>query len=121
LSSKRISLGKRGEQIAADYLRAKGYRIEDRNYRQKTGEIDIICRDGNTFVFVEVKTRQHCGFGHPTEAVTRRKQTQISRTALLYLNSQELFDTPTRFDVVGIILAETGPEISHIIGAFEAE
>ncbi|MBT8355338.1 MAG: YraN family protein [Desulfofustis sp.] len=121
LSRKRINLGKRGEEVAAAYLRAKGYRIKARNYRQKTGEIDIICKDGDTHVFVEVKTRQHCEFGHPTEAVTRRKQMQISRTALLYLNIEELLDTPVRFDVIGVILKEWGPEISHIVGAFEAE
>ena len=121
MSQKRISLGKRGEQIAAAHLRSKGYHIEARNYRQKTGEIDIICRDGDTFVFVEVKSRQHSGYGHPTEAVTLRKQMQISRTALLFLNSKKLIDTPTRFDVIGIIFKETGPEISHIIDAFEAD
>lgn len=121
MSRKRINLGKRGEEVAAAYLRAKGYRIKARNYRQKTGEIDIICKDGDTHVFVEVKTRQHCEFGHPTEAVTRRKQMQISRTALLYLNIEELLDTPVRFDVIGVILKEWGPEISHIVGAFEAE
>lgn len=103
------------------YLQDKGYRIELRNYRQKTGEIDIICRDLDTFVFVEVKARQHCGYGHPTEAVTRRKQLQISRTALHYLTSQKLLDSPTRFDVIGVIFTEAGTEISHIIGAFEAD
>ncbi len=121
MSRKRISLGKQGEDIAVAHLRNKGYRIEVRNYRQKTGEIDIICKDGDTIVFVEVKTRQHAEFGHPAEAVNRRKQMQISRTALLYLNSQEMHDAPVRFDVIGIIFTETGPEISHIISAFEAE
>ena len=121
MSRKRISLGKQGEDIAVAYLRAKGYRIEVRNYRQRTGEIDIICKDGDTYVFVEVKTRQHCGFGHPTEAVTPRKQMQISRTALLYLTIQELHDAPVRFDVIGVISTETVPEISHVVGAFETE
>jgi putative endonuclease len=119
LSRKRISLGKRGEDIAVAHLRDKGYRIEGRNYRQKTGEIDIICKDGETIVFVEVKARRHTEFGHPAEAVNSRKQMQISRTALLYLNSKERHDAPVRFDVIGIIFAKTGPEISHIISAFE--
>lgn len=121
MSRKRISLGKRGEEIAVAHLRAIGYRVEVRNYRQKTGEIDIICRDGDTHVFVEVKARQHCGFGHPTEAVTRRKQRQISRTALLYLHSRGLFDVPVRFDVIGVIVTETDPKISHVINAFEVQ
>jgi len=119
LSRERISLGKRGEEIAVAHLQAEGYHIEARNYRQKTGEIDIICRDGDTYVFVEVKTRQHGRFGHPTEAVTWRKQMQISRTATLYLQRRGQLDAPARFDVVGIILAEHGPEISHVIDAFE--
>ena len=121
LSNKRISLGKRGEDIAVAHLRAKGYGIEVRNYRQKTGEIDIICKDGDTIVFVEVKARQHRGFGHPAEAVNRRKQMQISRTALLYLSSQELHNVPVRFDVIGVIFTETVPEISHITDAFEVD
>ena len=121
MSRKRIHLGKRGEEIAVAHLRAKGYRIEVRNFRRKTGEIDIICRDGDTYVFVEVKARQDCGFGHPTEAVTRRKQMQISRTALLYLHSRELFDAAVRFDVIGVIVTETDPEISHVVNAFEAQ
>lgn len=102
------------------HLRAKGYHIEVRNYRQKTGEIDIICKDGETVVFIEVKARQHSGFGHPTEAVNSRKQRQISRTALLYLHSKELHDVPVRFDVIGVIFTETVPEISHITDAFDA-
>ncbi len=119
MSKKRISLGKRGEDIAVQHLRSKGFRIEARNYRQKTGEIDIICKDDDTYVFVEVKTRKHTGFGHPTEAVDSRKQRQIYRTALLYLSSNNLLDKPVRFDVIGVLCDQAIPNITHITGAFE--
>ncbi|MFC1832755.1 YraN family protein [Thermodesulfobacteriota bacterium] len=119
MSKKRISFGKRGEDIAVQHLRSKGFRIEARNYRQKTGEIDIICKDDDTYVFVEVKTRKNTGFGHPTEAVDSRKQGQICRTALFYLSSNNLLDKPVRFDVIGVICDQEIPDITHITGAFE--
>lgn len=120
MTTQRISLGKKGEDITVSFLRDKGYRIVTRNYRQKSGEIDIICMDGYTYVFVEVKTRKTVQFGHPIEAVTRHKQHQISLTALNYLSRNNLLDEPVRFDVIGVIWARTGPEITHINGAFEA-
>lgn len=120
MSKERISLGKQGEEAAAAYLTDKGYRIVIRNYRQKCGEIDIICKDRNCLVFVEVKTRQKSGFGHPLEAVTVHKQHQMSRTALYYLTKNQMFDTPARFDVIGIVISEGKTEITHIIDAFEA-
>lgn len=120
MSRKRLHLGKRGEDIAAEYLLSKGFRLVERNYRQKSGEIDIICKDDDTYVFVEVKTRQDRRFGHPTEAVTKRKQLQISRTALIYLSINDLLDEPVRFDVIGVICDRPAPDIIHIVGAFEA-
>ena len=120
MSNQRINLGRQGEDIAAEYLRSKGFQIEARNFRQKSGEIDIICRDGDTLVFVEVKTRKDSEFGHPTESVTSRKQQQISRTALLYLSINSLHDEPVRFDVIGVICSQAAsPDITHIEGAFE--
>jgi len=119
LSEERISLGKRGEDIAVDYLTHKGYQIVVRNYRRKTGEIDIIVNDGDCIVFVEVKTRKTSRFGHPAEAVTKRKQNQISLTALNYLTRQNLMDAPARFNVIAVTITRTAPEITHIIGAFE--
>ncbi len=120
MSKRRISFGKHGEEIAAAFLRNKGYRIVTRNYRLKSGEIDIICTDGCTHVFVEVKTRKPSPFGLPIEAVNKRKQHQISCTALAYLSRNRLLDEPARFDVMGIIAHPSGPEITHVIGAFEA-
>lgn len=100
-------------------MQAKGFSIQERNYRQKCGEIDIICRDGATYVFVEVKTRKDVRFGHPIEAVTGRKQRQIIQTALDYLNRNGLLEATVRFDVMGVICNRPEPDITHVIGAFE--
>lgn len=119
MSRRRTEIGKRGEQLAVDFLAAAGYRIVERNYREKCGEIDIIARDGPTWVFIEVKARQSRRYGAPVEAVTSRKQHQISTTALLYLSRQGLLEAPARFDVVGIDLADAArPRIDHLKDAF---
>ena len=120
MSKTRIGLGKRGEDAAAAYLIDKGYLIVSRNYRRRSGEIDIICKDGNCYVFIEVKTRQGTYFGDPIEAVTVHKQRQIRRTALDYLTRKNLLDIPVRFDVIGIMLTDGRTDITHIIDAFEA-
>ena len=120
MSRERISLGKSGEDIAVDYLQNCGYRIITRNYRRKSGEIDIICLDGDTYVFIEVKTRKTRRYGHPLEAVTRPKQRQISFTALDYLTRHGLLDSPVRFDVIALMNNETEVELTHIKDAFEA-
>jgi putative endonuclease len=120
LSRERINLGKSGEDIAVDYLQNHGYRLITRNYRRKSGEIDIICLDGDTYVFIEVKTRKSSRYGHPLEAVTRAKQRQISFTALDYLTRHDLLDTPVRFDVIAIINDPLNIEVTHIKDAFDA-
>jgi putative endonuclease len=120
LSTDRISLGKQGEDSAVDFLAARGFKIITRNYRQKSGEIDIICEDRDSIIFVEVKTRRTAHFGSPLEAVNRRKQQQISVTALDYLSRHGLLDRSARFDVVGVVIGADGPEITHIANAFES-
>jgi putative endonuclease len=110
VSGNNVSLGKRGEQLALDHLIALGYTIEARNYRCPFGEIDIIARDKEILVFVEVKTRRSRLFGLPHEAVDFRKQQRISRIASYYLvfshtrGNQE----PCRFDVVSVLPACDG-------------
>ena len=91
------------EQIAAAHLISKGYEIQEFNYRCKMGEIDIIARDGEYLVFVEVKYRKSTASGHPLEAVTATKQKAISKTALLYMKKHGLEYMPVRFDVVGMV------------------
>jgi putative endonuclease len=113
-------LGKRGEDLAAAHLAKLGYKILQRNYRQKCGEIDIIAKKGESLVFIEVKTRKSDLFGSPAAAVTKRKQIQISRTAQDYLARNKLFDTPAHFDVVSVLLPAVGNvEIEIIENAFD--
>lgn len=103
------------EQLAAEYLEQKGYRILERNYYTRTGEIDLIARDGRYLVFVEVKYRKDARDGHPLEAVDSRKQGRIRRAAQVYLHARKLpLDTPCRFDVVGIL----GEEVTHVEDGF---
>lgn len=116
----RSDLGSKGEKIAADFLRKKGYTIVCKNFRCRSGEVDIIARQGGVLVFVEVKTRRSASFGSPAAAVTPRKQQQIAKAALEYLARENLFDTEARFDVVSILVAADGePRIELIQDAFE--
>ena len=97
--------GSRYESMAADYLASQGYEILCRNYQNhRRGEIDLIARDGNTLVFVEVKYRKDLTAGEPAEAVDARKQQRIRKAALSYLYENQLsMDTACRFDVVAIL------------------
>lgn len=110
-----------GEDLACSYLKDHGLAIVTRNYRQKSGEIDIIAQDQACLVFVEVKTRKSLRFGQPFEAVTLKKQSQISRVALDYMTRHKLSDQPARFDVISIVMAADGKaEIEHLTNCFEA-
>ncbi len=111
-------LGATGEQLARRFLSNKGYRILTTNYRSRRGEIDIVCQDGDTIVFVEVKTRSSEKFGTPAEAVTAVKQRRLLRLAQEYLISHNLENQPVRFDVLSLICSATNIEIEHLIGAF---
>jgi len=119
MTQERLSLGKKGEELAINQLKALKYRILERNYKCPLGEIDIIARDKNMLVFIEVKTRATRDFGAPAAAVDQRKQRQLSRVALTYLNQKKLFDIPARFDVVAVELFPPSPRIEVIRDAFE--
>lgn len=103
------------EKIAAAHLISKGYEILAFNYRCKMGEIDIIARDGEYLVFVEVKYRANDKKGSPLEAISLNKQKTISKCALHYMMMNHLTDVPVRFDVVGILKDKK----EHIENAFE--
>lgn len=104
------------EERACEYLKEKGLEILERNFRIRQGEIDIVARDKGTLVFVEVKYRKSSLAGLPEEAVTYKKQRQISRVTLFYLSFHKLpLSTPCRFDVV----AFHKDEISWIPNAFD--
>ena len=106
--------------MACAFLRRKGYRILYRNFRaRRGGEVDIVCRDRDTLVFVEVKTRTREDFGRPVEAVNAAKRKLIARGALAWLQLLDNPDILVRFDVVEIILAENGqPRFELIRDAF---
>jgi putative endonuclease len=108
----RQTFGRLAEDLAAKALRRKGYRILERNYRNPLGEIDIIARDGETLVFVEVKARRSKRFGRAKTAVGSLKQKQIVRVALWYLKVTDQMGVKARFDVVAIDRAE--PETDGI-------
>ena len=114
-----MKLGEMGEGLAVKFLKKKGYRIVEQNYKTNIGEIDIIAFDAEVLVFIEVKTRESIGFGLPFEAVNRRKRRKISNVALLYLKRFD--DLPQcRFDVVSIYYENGRPECELIRDAFEA-
>ena len=112
-------LGDRGERAAARYLRRRGLRIVTRSYHTPWGEIDLVAREGNVLVFVEVKTRRR---GTPAEAVTPEKQRRLTLAALHFLRRHNLLEQRSRFDVVAILWVDDGrpPRIEHIRDAFEA-
>jgi putative endonuclease len=112
--------GARGEKLARRYLKRNGYKVLFRNFRGRSGgEIDIVCRDDDTLVFVEVKTRGREDFGRPVEAVDREKQKRISRGALAWLRMLDNPDILFRFDVVEIIIADDAkPRLELIKNAF---
>lgn len=98
----RVRLGNTGEDIACGELEGRGYEIVARHFRTRCGEIDIIARDGDTLVFVEVRTRSSDQAGTAAESVTRRKRDQIGRMAAAYLGTHGTSPEPCRFDVVTV-------------------
>lgn len=119
MTSQRIALGKKGESVARDFLEKAGYKILVNNYRTRCGEIDIIARDRQTLVFVEVKTRRNNMYGTAFEAITYKKQRQISRVAAEYVVQNGVADSPARFDVVSVSFETSTPRIDLVQDAFE--
>jgi len=116
----RHQLGKDSEQLAVDYLQNSGYKIIQRNYRIRGGEIDIIAKEKNTLVFIEVKSRTTTRYGHAIQSLTRQQQKRLSKTALTYLHQHKMVNHRARFDVVAIQKNQyAGTEIQLIRNAFE--
>lgn len=107
--------GYAAESLAVSYLEKKGLQILERNFRCRSGEIDLIARDGDCIVFAEVKYRSSTFLGQPEEAVDLRKQQRICKVALYYLATHGLLESPVRFDVIAIL----GGKITHFEHAFE--
>jgi putative endonuclease len=117
--TKKIITGKEGEKIAAAYLKKNGYRIIEINFRCPIGEIDIVAKEKDDLVFVEVKTRKSMELGYPEQAVGIRKQKKMSQLALWYLQKRKIADTNARFDVVAVTLIPEKNEVKLIKNAFD--
>jgi putative endonuclease len=116
----RVALGKTGEDLACAALEQRGYEIIARRYRRRGGEIDVIAKDGPTWVFVEVKARDSHEFGEAADAVTPFKRRRIARLAMDFVARHRLADCPCRFDVVAIHFDAGGAQIEIFQNAFDA-
>lgn len=115
------AVGREAEYAACEFLQAHGLKLLERNFRVSGGEIDLVMSDGEVVVFVEVRARQHGGFMHPAESITRRKQRRIINAGTRYLQrTRRLHTTRSRFDVVCITGAQSDRKLEWIKGAFEA-
>lgn len=113
-------LGAFGEDTACEYLGKCGYKVLQRNFGCRVGEIDIIAFQGDTIVFIEVKTRSSQRYGLPSEAVSKTKQQRMVKTALYYMQKYKLLDYMCRFDVIEIIIDDEGNyQINLITDAFQ--
>ena len=102
MTGKHIALGKQGESAAVAFLKKKGYRIVEKNFRTAVGEIDVIAEHGKALVFIEVKTRSGMNFGHPFAAVTPSKQKKIASVAQCFLAKHKITRRDCRFDAVSL-------------------
>lgn len=119
MTEARRAFGAWGEQRAAAHLVEEGMVLLARNWRSRTGEIDIVARDGDTLVFVEVKTRRSEAFGPPAEAVVARKVSRLRRLAAEWLRATGLHPPAVRFDVVSVLPRRRGaPQVDHLRDAF---
>jgi putative endonuclease len=118
---RRQALGRGAERAAADYLERAGFKVVERNVRLGHGEIDLVCRDGDAVVFVEVKCRRATWGDPPSAAVSWHKQRRLTRLAQHYLKWRGLGDVRCRFDVVSVTIDAAGrTDLVHVRGAFDA-
>ena len=110
MTEKRLQFGREGESAALAFLKKKGYRILEKNFRARVGEIDIIAEQVGVIVFIEVKARTSHEFGHPFMAITPAKQRKIIQTAKSFLARKRIFDKPMRFDVVALTSDAGSPD-----------
>jgi putative endonuclease len=114
-----LEIGRKGEELAVRYLKKLGYSIIEKNYRCPMGEVDIIAREGDILVFIEVKTRKDISFGRPKEAIDYRKRWQISKVAQYFLKKKNLQNISARFDVLEVQMDALGLRFELIKDAFE--
>ena len=119
MTRERLELGELGEKLALKKIKGLGYKKIVRNYRCTLGEVDLIARDGDTLVFIEIKTRRGKSIAYAKEAVDAKKRRQLSKVALAYLKSNNCYGVKARFDVVAVSLAGDKPQIEVIQNAFD--
>jgi len=119
VTKERLDLGRQGEGLALKKIKSFGYQCITTNYRCSLGEVDLIAKDGDTFVFIEIKTRKGRSLGYAKEAVHEKKRRQLSKVALAYLKNNDLLGSKARFDVVAIQMKEGGAEIEWVKNAFD--
>lgn len=118
MTAPHVLRGQDGEDVAATLLAGKGYRLLARNYRGHGCEIDLVCLDGDTVVFVEVKTRAVGGRARPDQAVTPAKRGRLVRAASCFLSERDLWESPCRFDVVAVEVRGERHTATHTQDAF---
>ena len=111
--------GDLGEDAAARYLESRGFRVLERNWRFRQWELDLICRDGDTVVFVEVKTRRAGSMATPADALDRKKRERLVKAASQYLTRHDLWDEPCRFDLAGVVDTGTSMDVEYFENAFD--
>ncbi len=119
MSAARSELGLQGERLAEAFLKQRGLKTLARRFSTPVGELDLVMREAETIVFVEVKTQRDRAFKDPQEQVTLAKQRKLLKAAQWFLNRKRWTDKPCRFDVIAVVLPEGAePEIEHFPDAF---
>ena len=113
MAARHLITGKAGEDLAAAFLTEKGMRVMERNFRCTSGEIDLVCAEGESLVFVEVKTRSGDVRGEPGEAIGPAKKKRLVRAAALYLSRNRAWSRPCRFDLVSILFLHGETVVEH--------
>ena len=113
-----LAQGQAGEDAAVQLLKGLGFHVLERNWRCQVGEVDVICLDKDTVVFVEVRTRGACARTSPAQSVNRSKITKLTRAASYYLSRRDWWERPCRFDVVSVVRTPQGDRLEHIPDAF---
>ncbi len=119
MTRERLQLGELGEKLALKRIKRYGYKLVAKNYRCPLGEIDLIAKDGDCLVFIEIKTRKNSSTGNAKEAIDKRKRRQISKVALYYMKANGCCDVKSRFDIIAINILGGKEEIELIKDAFE--
>lgn len=113
--------GREAESAAAAWLEGQGYRVIDRNHRTRRGEVDLVCEEGETLCFVEVRSRATELFGTPAESIDRAKTMKVVRAAKDWALRNEALERSIRFDVVAVLQGDSGPTFELIRAAFDSD